>query len=248
MTIIGAISGAHSTGKTSTIRKIIPLLESEGFTVETIKLPGGRTDSPERESLEHGFSLDKNVNYDSEQHILHSTIKYDLEARQRAKLKARPDTKVGEPITVSEADFILYDRCVLDVIPYTMYADTISYAQKERIRKQAVRHLMEYPIDIIFRPELLGTIENDGVRPLEIDYQVRIDKFFDAVYRDLPEIMNRCMEPTEAEGMFFMPKVVKLPKYTDDSRVSKALRIIDIQKELFAIMEERRVGLIRHIG
>lgn len=240
MTIIAALSGTHSTGKSTTTVDVINSLESKGFKVETIRVPPRKGadpedqsivenyfSSPERETVWCGFTLNQNSTYETEKHIISSTIKYDLEARKRAER--------------SGAQFIIYDRCILDVIPYSKFPTTITQYEKDRIRKMVVRHFMEYPINIVFRPEILATITEDGVRSPDLEYQKRVDKFFDATYRDLPDFVDEVRELPEKHMPFKMPIIHKLPKYSDDPTLSKAIRVNYIESVLLQSLQQSDV-------
>lgn len=201
-------TGTHGIGKSTLIKKVAKELENKGFKVVTADYEGHM--SPERRSKSKGFLINQQVNFDSEYHILASNIMFDLETRLRAKNE--------------KADFVLADRNVVDIYPYSQYSSSlggISHTDLTLIQNIIRSHLIRFPPDILIAPCVLPTIEEDGVRPVDKNYQSIIDYLFKTVYT--PRIENWFATIFAESG--FYPVLMWLDTTDLNERVEKSVEI-----------------------
>lgn len=206
--IVICSTGAHGIGKSTLIKKIGEGLTEKGYKVVTADYEGYM--SPERRSKSKGFLINQQVNFVSEYHILASNIMFDLETRLRAEKE--------------KADFVLEDRNVVDIYPYSYYSHSlgnISEPDMTLLHNIIKSHLRRFPPDILIAPCILPTIEEDGVRPGDKTYQSVIDYIFKTIYT--PKLDNWFANIFAESG--FYPVLMWLDTTDLNERIEKSIKI-----------------------
>ena len=91
----------------------------------------------------------------------------------------------------AEGDNVIYDRCPVDFIPYSLYTNKygltdLNLAYIEKVVPE-IRESLQYLDIILFLPitdKHLVELDDDGIRPIEVEYRQEVDEFFKTVYRD----------------------------------------------------------------
>ncbi len=114
---------------------------------------------------------------------------------------------LGRLQTYPSKSKVIFDRCPIDFIPYSMYT---ARKRKTDIDRTFVKSLVA-PIRqslrsldlIVFVPiskEHPMHLENDGIRPLDQDYRTEVDRDFKRVYRQaLYDLFSECDAPRVVE-------------------------------------------------
>jgi len=131
---------------------------------------------------------------------------------------------LGRAQTYPKKARVIYDRCPVDFIPYSMYT---ARKGKTDIDRAFVKSLVE-PVRqslrsldlIVFVP--ISTrhpihLENDGIRPLDKEYRSEVDRDFKRVYRTA--LYDLFKEPGA-------PRVVEITGSRED-RVAQLRRIVN---------------------
>ncbi len=89
-------------------------------------------------------------------------------------------------------DNVIYDRCPVDFIPYSLYTDkygltdlNLTYIERA---VPVIRESLQYLDIIVFLPitdKHLVELEDDHIRPIEAEYRQEVDEYFKSVYREL---------------------------------------------------------------
>lgn len=159
-----AFSGAQNTGKTTIMRQLGNLLTIHGYKVQVgYKLPSD-DQSISRRSKRLGFTINESSNFESQYHILLSYLTTDLETRKAAEL--------------NRCDFVLYDRGIIDVLPYSKRVTT----KKEfSIFKNLYDiHDKMYPLDHLIYCEPVP-FDDDGHRSVDPNFQNEIISLFKSI-------------------------------------------------------------------
>jgi len=173
MTRIITFTGAQGTGKTTMRDKLCWHLKKKGMTIID-QYPGLET-SIARHAKEMGFTINKKTDYMTQHYIAGMFMVKDLQLR-----------KVLETTTV---DYVVLDRGVLDVIPYTMLADNITSEQKLAIKNMLMFHFSMFPTRLIYcKP--LDSIIADKYRSGDLAFQSKVDVEFNVVINQILDFSN----------------------------------------------------------
>ena len=160
MTDVITFTGAQSTGKTTMRKLLVEYLENEGNKV--ISQYYGVSESIARDAKNFGFIINEKTNFSTQYYIAHRFVIADMETR-----------KIAER---NRAEFIVLDRSVLDVIPYTNVSG-MPDKQKHLIQFMLLQHYKLFPTDLIYCSPI-DYIEKDKDRSPYKDFQDRIvDEF-----------------------------------------------------------------------
>lgn len=160
-----AFSGAQNTGKTTQMNAYAKSLQDKGFKVQVgYKLPSGADGSISRRSKKLGFGINEETSFDSQYHIMLSYLLSDIETRKQAEK--------------DEADWIVYDRSVMDHLPYAnKVCNGEEYFMLEDMSNQ---HRQRYPIDYTVYCFPVP-FEDDGHRSISQKFQDEIVEIFDSI-------------------------------------------------------------------
>ncbi len=160
MTDVITFTGAQGTGKTTMRGELVRYLQDEGMKV--MDRYSGVKESVARDAKTFGFTINEQTNFVTQYYIAHRYIIADLETR-----------KIAERTRV---DFIVVDRSVLDVIPYTN-ASSMLDREKHLIQFMLLQHYKLFPTDLVYCSPL-GFIDKDKDRSVDEDFQNKIvDEF-----------------------------------------------------------------------
>lgn len=216
-TKIIAFSGTQNTGKTTMRKVMADILTNIGYKVTTMYVANVREfryggdpkfeefTSPERLADKLGFKLNEGTTFETQYFLAHLNIEYDLRTRKAAQHYHNIEGMM--------ADYIIYDRTVLDVIPYTMRSRQISYEQKKLIYDTLVQHWNRFPADFVYAPETVQ-MEDDKVRSTDPAFQEEIQAQFKQMWENLKVPIR------------------KLPKFSDDKNESIAARVRQVLSEV----------------
>ena len=160
-----AFSGAQNSGKTTLMKEYSKSLKDKGYKVQVgYKLPEGESGSISRRSKNLGFSINEETSFESQYHIMLSYLIADLETRKQAELDG--------------ADWIVYDRSIMDHLPYAHRVSTgEDYFMMEDMSNQ---HRQKFPIDYtVFCYPV--PFNDDGHRSISQEFQDDIVDRFDSI-------------------------------------------------------------------
>lgn len=181
MTRIITFTGAQGTGKTTMRKALVEYLQNKGYT--TIEQYPDVNESIARDAKEIGFVINEATTFEAQYYIASMFIVKDLQLRKLVEK------------TVS-VDFIVLDRCVLDVIPYTNLAVRISTYQKDLIINMLYAHYKMYQTGL-FYCEPLSVIEKDRGRSTNKNFQDDIVKEFEKILRHIGQHQRYSILPDE---------------------------------------------------
>jgi predicted ATPase len=155
-----AISGSHSLGKSTMVNDFIEAHPEFIYELEPYRAL--------RDKYDIKFAKE------STQHCADVQVDYLIE-----RMKSH-----------SKSDQVIFDRCLIDFLPYCQY--TAKYAQTDiendylqRLAKK-IRENIHYIDLIIFLPitdKHLIHLEDDGIRPTDVEYRSEVDEYFKEIYR-----------------------------------------------------------------
>lgn len=154
-----AFTGAQGTGKTTMRRSLCRYLGILGKSV--IDNYVGVNESISRDAAKLGFKINLEANFESQYYMTTQYIAADLRTRKYA--------------IENNIDYVITDRSILDVLPYSKMCKRINDSQYEIIQGMVLRHLD------LFRPSLLlycaplDVLVKDENRSDDRDYQNKID-------------------------------------------------------------------------
>lgn len=186
-----AFSGAQNSGKTTLMKEYAKRLEDQGFKVQAgYKLPEGSEGSISRRSKKLGFDINEGSSFDSQYHIMLSYLLSDIETRKYAKL--------------NNIDFIVYDRSIMDHLPYSNRVSTDEeYYMLEDISNQ---HRQRYAIDYTVYCYPVP-FEEDGERSVNQEFQDAIVETFDSI---MPSPDVRLPNVSVAERIGLLDRYLKI--------------------------------------
>jgi len=184
LTDVITFTGAQSTGKTTMRKALVEYLQNEGNKV--ISQYYGIHESVARDAKNFGFTINEGTTFDTQYYIANRFMVADMETR-----------KIAER---NRSDFIVLDRSVLDVIPYSNVAGDITPNQKRIISDMLLQHYKLYPTDLIYCTPI-EYIEDDQLRSTDKEFQDKIiTKFKEllvAVADFSPAIVLEYMSPED---------------------------------------------------
>lgn len=169
-------SGTQGSGKTTMREKLTLSLRNKGKKV--VEEYYGIESSISRSCKNFQLPINENTTFTTQWYIGSRYISADIETRQNAMM--------------NEIDYIVLDRSVIDVIPYTLLSPNIEDWGKELIRNTLLKHLSKFPPDYMIWCKPLGeeTLNdvNDKERSKSRIFQLRIHEQFKHLMKDLFEI------------------------------------------------------------
>ncbi len=171
MTDVITFTGAQSTGKTTMRIALVEYLENEGY--KCMSQYYGINQSVARDAKDFGFAINEETNFDTQYYIANRFMVADMETR-----------KIAER---NRTDFIVLDRSVLDVIPYSRVASNIYPHQSRIISDMLLQHYKLYPTDLIYCTPI-DYIEDDRLRSTDKEFQAAIVKNFKEVIVEVAEV------------------------------------------------------------
>lgn len=171
MTDVITFTGAQSTGKTTMRKALVEYLENEGN--KCISQYYGINESVARDAKNFGFTINEGTSFVTQYYIAARFIIADLETR-----------KIAER---NRSEFIILDRSVLDVIPYSNVAGDITPTQKKIISDMLLKHYRLYPTDLIYCAPI-DYIEKDSFRSTDKEFQDKIVEEFKEVMVSVSDI------------------------------------------------------------
>ena len=153
-----AISGPHSSGKTTLLYGLAHELKKDGVRVVVLG-------EAARDVSRLGFPLNLETTFESQLLILMKMIEGELVHSN------------------SEIDVLLSDRSVIDQIPYSRLGK-LNVSEFEEIMNIIKSYLKVKPYDLIIRLEGGNLIEDDGVREKDVSYLALIKEEFIRIYND----------------------------------------------------------------
>ena len=162
-----AFSGAQNSGKTTLMGELGLALRSKGFNVQIgYNLPSDDK-SISRRSKRLGFTINEETQFESQYHILLSYLVTDLETRKHAE--------------INRCDFVIYDRSIWDVAPYSKRVMTDE--QYSLIYNMLETHHRLYPTDYLIYCKPVPFFD-DGHRSINGDFQREIVNQFEVTLKD----------------------------------------------------------------
>lgn len=177
-----ALIGTHSGGKTTSAHTLMGEIKARKHTAEFVS-------ESAREALAIGFKLDAGATQDAQEWILHNQICNELQAE------------------LYNPDFIITDRSVFDGLAYIMVnSGDIEYLRyiDDQINSYIIRHPYDY---MLYFPPLSDKPQNDGVRAINIDYQLKVHHAFTDLLRngyimaDIVQSLDKNARRSEAVDM-----------------------------------------------
>ncbi len=150
---------------------LVEYLQNQGNKV--INQYYGIHESVARDAKNFGFTINEGTNFVTQYYIAARFIIADLETR-----------KIAER---NRSDFIVTDRSVLDVIPYSNLAPDITPTQRRIISDMLIQHYRLYPTDLIYCTPI-DYIEEDKVRSIDKEFQAKIVEKFKEVLVKVSDI------------------------------------------------------------
>lgn len=156
-----AISGSHSLGKSTMVDDFIQAHPNFVYELEPYRAL--------RDQHEIKFAKE------STQHCADIQVDYLIE-----RMKSH-----------SKTDDVIFDRCLIDFLPYCQYTakygkTDIDSTYLQQLAKR-IRENIHYIDLIVFLPitkKHLIHLEDDGIRPTDIEYRSDVDEYFKSIYRD----------------------------------------------------------------
>lgn len=152
--------GSQGSGKTTTQLAVFEKLKENGRAI--CQYYGIKSVS--KDAINLGFQINENTTFQTQYYIAVRYIVADIETRMMA--------------AKNNVDWIILDRSVLDVIPYTRACPNITEKQKELIHNMIYDHYKLFPVNYLFYLKPLKNIENDGIRSVDKEFQKVIDHYF----------------------------------------------------------------------
>lgn len=162
--MIGIINftGSQGSGKTTMRDELVKQLEGVGYKV--LSNYKGVKKSISRDAADEGFVINTETNFESQYYMASKYIGLDILTRKYAK--------------ENNYDFIVTDRTVLDVIPYTQASVNIDRSDRAIIEDMLIRHYVRLPSDLIIYSRPIGKLEDDGIRSTNESFAYKIDELF----------------------------------------------------------------------
>jgi nicotinamide riboside kinase len=160
-------TGVHSGGKSTTSAYIYSNLKVRKYTANLLQ-------EVARDAKRHGFNLDKGSTAEGQGWIT------DTQMREEMELMDDP------------AQFMIMDRVAPDAIPYVRLNEKIPFRYRVMIEDMIFLYVGNYPYDLLIYHSPFTAIENDGVRSIDAEWQLAVDKAFRSMLpeiRPLPEIV-----------------------------------------------------------
>ena len=162
MTRIISFTGSQGTGKTTMRNLLVKKLEDAGYSVLS-DYDGVKT-SISRDAAEDGFALNEGTTFEAQYYMASRYISAELLTRKHAEL--------------CDIDFIVLDRSVLDVIPYTQVSMSIDVEGKSIISNMLLTHFNLYPVDLMIYCRPISELVSDGLRSVNKEFSYDIDEKF----------------------------------------------------------------------
>ena len=159
-----AVSGTHSTGKTTFLTRLRHLLETAGYHVASVADQAAA-------ARDHGFPIMRDQTATTTLWIITTGIAAELAAARRA-------------------DVVLVDRPVTDALAYHLAAHTwrgepLDSAQSEFLTDLARHHIPSYRLTYRTIPDPTLGIRNDGHRDTDPGYRDLVDATITTVHSRL---------------------------------------------------------------
>lgn len=161
MTQIIAFTGAQGTGKTTMREALVKHLRAQGKIV--IDNYVGVNESISRDAKKQGFSINLEANFESQYYMTAQYISADLRTRKEAEI-------IG-------ADYIVIDRSILDVLPYSKMCERISISHYQTIQTLVLGHLGHYMPMLMVYCGPLDVLVKEQDRSDDREYQKTIDTY-----------------------------------------------------------------------
>jgi len=157
-------TGSQGTGKTTMRNELVKYFNEH--EVNTISNYVGVEDSISRDAKSVGFKINEETDFNSQYYMSSKYISADL----LTDLVAERDL----------AEYIILDRSVIDVLPYTALAKDIGIEQYRFIARLLEDHFHAFVPNILFycRPLPEVNSDNDPLRSANKKFQEDIDKLF----------------------------------------------------------------------
>ena len=162
------LTGPHGSGKTTIMKKLNSLLLLK-FPKVVIQegYHGGSIDAI---PYAHGHSLDSEATFDTQYYLASRLIVADLETRATAVL--------------NNANYIILDQSVFDIMAYTNISKNITARQKTTIFNMLYNHYLNHPVDFFYYLELPRITITDEISMLNQQYNRIIEKRYPVLLND----------------------------------------------------------------
>lgn len=162
MTKIITLTGAQGVGKTTLANAVSKKLRSDDYKI--IDRYSGVTGSISREAKNKGFQINENTNFETQSYIAYRYMLADIETRKEAEM--------------INADYVILDRSVLDVIPYVMGSPNMQHDEKYFLKTFVINHYVYHPTELYYVEPLGIIIEDQQYRSANLEFQNIIIKQF----------------------------------------------------------------------
>ncbi len=162
MTKIISFTGSQGSGKTTMRNLLVEKLEKQGKSVYSNY--AGVVKSISRDANDEGFAINEGTNFEAQYYMASKYISADLLTRKMAEIEG--------------IDYIVTDRSVIDVIPYTTVAPAIMYKERQTISNMLITHIDLYPVDLMILCNPISNLERDGLRSGSVKFSEEIHKVF----------------------------------------------------------------------
>ncbi len=162
MTKIISFTGSQGSGKTTMRNELVDKLMSNDHTVYANY--AGVVKSISRDANDEGFAINEGTDFEAQYYMASKYISADLLTRKMAEIEG--------------IDYIVTDRSVIDVIPYTTIAPAIMYKERQIISNMLIAHLELYPVDLMILCNPISNLERDGLRSGSVKFSEEIHKVF----------------------------------------------------------------------
>ncbi len=200
MTKIISFTGSQGSGKTTMRKIIVERLEKLKHSV--LSDYEGINVSISRDAAAEGFALNEGTNFEAQYYMASKYISADLLTRKKAELEG--------------IDYIITDRSVIDVIPYTIVSPVIMYKERQIISNMLITHLNLYPVDLMVLCSPISRLEHDGLRSTN-------KKFSEEIHIEFAKLM------LDSRFESNLPKnlICTLENDTIENRVKKVVNSVD---------------------
>ena len=157
---IVVFTGSQGSGKTTMMNEVYGFIEKNHAVMKGYY----QVESISREAQEFGFQINEETTFETQYYLALQYMVADIRTRKHAEK--------------NNIEWIILDRSVLDVIPFTRARSIISDDEKKMISSILLDHYEKYPVDYLFYCEPLNGIVDDGIRSTNQKFQKVIDHYF----------------------------------------------------------------------
>lgn len=162
-----AFTGAQGTGKTTLKDALVEYLKDHGYVV--IHQYANVKEGIARDAKAQGFRINEKTDFITQYYLALKFMTCDIETRVMADNR--------------KADYVILDRSILDVIPYSNVSANINQHESLIINNILTSHFKMLPMTLLFC-QPLGFIKEDGIRSVDRKFQDIVHDEFSKLLQD----------------------------------------------------------------